>query len=289
MWECPKLAYRMTDCGGRINKLIFIKFGLLINIQENRELETHGYQPMLTSHRLLKKIQPALAEKAPNFRIPTGFLHFMWKEQAPTLISRNRNPEAAAQATAQKNQRQQNQTGPDWAVKSRTTADPSPFPSLPSPGRVRVENPRFQRAGWVSVGTAFSLCMPALVQPPPPPPHPALAEPRLSTDTEGGTLHRQDAEMSHGVRRNFGLATEDFLCLKSQLIPCEEEEEEEEAMVLPAKAEATTQPAHLPRCCCWGTKALVKTKKVKENAENGNCWKQRGLIERQKLQLPGFF
>lgn len=62
------------------------------------------------------------------------------------------------------------------------------------------------------------------------------------------------------------MATEDFLCLKSQLILCEEEE----AMACLAKAEATTRlTSHA--AVVEGQKPLSKQKKVKENVENGNC------------------
>lgn len=65
------------------------------------------------------------------------------------------------------------------------------------------------------------------------------------------------------------MATEDFLCLKSQFMPCEEEEE---ATMRPSKAEGTTRPGSPPTLLLLRDKSPCQNKKkVKENVENGNC------------------
>lgn len=132
MWECPKLAYRMRDGGGRINTLILIKLGLLLNMQENRKLETHGYQP-----RLLPRLLPTDSWRKYN--------QLWWKRPQASefpqvffvLCKRNRLPHSHRETGTQRllNEQQHRNTDDSKTKRAQTElrkaeALLTPLPSL---------------------------------------------------------------------------------------------------------------------------------------------------------------
>lgn len=113
----------LRDSGGRINTPLFIKFGLLFNMQHSGKwrdswLPTHINLPLTPEENTAS----FGGKKPSSFSIHFGFLPFILKKQAPTLALRNRNPQAAEHAMALK--KQQNQTRPERSVKTRTAVDP---------------------------------------------------------------------------------------------------------------------------------------------------------------------
>lgn len=212
------------------------------------------------------------SHRFPLFYVKGTGSHTRIKKQEPRGCWTSKS---AKKATAAK------PNGPRQSCKKQNHCWPL---SLPLASGVCDEIPQFRRAGAVFVGTAFDLSRPLRCSL-------LLLLPTRTAPAQHRHRGRHAAWLAcwneqWGHRRNVGLATEDFLCLKSQLIPW------------------GGGGGHAAPCEGWGhhparltshaavvegQKPLSKQKKVKENVENGNCWKQWGLIERQKLQLPGFF
>lgn len=270
MWECSKLAYSMRDHGEELTLWYLQNLGFCLTYKKiktwDSQLPTYANLP------------PTPEETTISFG-----------GRSPKLQNSHRFSFLYVKGTGSHKKQE-----PGGCWKSNRTEKPTP--AKPKGRRQSWEK---QKHGWPLSLPLAGLCVwkcPGLeglarfVWEQPSASARRLPPPASSSPGQAHTLrdlHRRDVEMNNGVTGEALVWPQRIFCvLKASL--CRVRRRRRLRCGL-RRLRAPPGQAHLPRCCCWGTKALVKTKrKLKKMWRMATVESNRGSLKDKSFNYLDF-